>query len=490
MNWRDRLGLITVTVGGKQAVGTGFWITRNRVVTARHVFDGAVDWSIQPVNRHAAIPLNASMIRWRGEDLQDVVILEVEHPDSRLSESVRFSGRIVDAQACEAAGFASASARSPAEPSLDGSICPLSGKLHPSTTSSTILNFSVEQGWEKVEQLGGISGAPLMVRGQLYGIVRGGPDELNGRSLYIVDLHQIVSPQFFEALGLPRVQDRCETLLEKAKALLVEQQSLVRELTLETQRLLSLPFAEWDEARLITELHQSVPVRNLLGMLGKMQRQAVNAGNASQREKIRDLGQLLVPVAFWRDLDFGRTRISTGFMSLPFFNKVSAEIVQAAFDGRRLELIPLLSGALLPQKAIDAPTPPEDGASAKQAEEDFIRVLFEILFEDPQIEPYLRLFRESSTSVSNPKRIDELLKLLNYSLGKVFEHSAAIYYLVIDRETRNLYGRHGEAVLKRLKDLVPNLRLVVLDGEDDEFAEEGYTLIELQDFYQLSHQAT
>lgn len=487
MNWRDRLGLITVTVGGSQAVGTGFWVTRNRVLTARHVFADAGDWKIQPVNGYPVIKLDASMIRWKGEDPLDVVVLEVEHPDSRLSEPLKFSRRIFETQRCETSGFASISARSPAEPLLDGSLCPLSGNLHPSTEKATILNFTVEQGWENIEQLGGVSGAPLMIKGQLYGIVKGGPKELKGRRLDIIDIHRALGPGFLEALGFPKVEGRATTLSDKAKGLLLNEDVLARELAKEIAMKLGKSGKTWKVERLIAELRGNVKVGDLLSILKVIQKRAIDAGNLSKISRIRDLGLLLVPLVFWRDIKFERARITADFMSLPFFNKVTAEIVQAAYDGRKLELIPVADGSLRLEKAIVAPTPPESGASSSQEEEDFLRMLLDALVDDPRLASrYLTVVRDGVDSSDGDERKKRLIKMIDHGL-KGDRDLDTIYYLIVERKTKIHYGRHAETVLMRLRKSVPNLRVVVLDGEDDDFDEEGFTLVDLQQFYRLCH---
>ena len=489
MTWRDRLGLISFETAGKRKVGTGFWVTPNRVLTARHAVAGAPSLTIFPVTG-GQVDVQAAAILWRGEDPLDAAVIAAEHPAPGdwppLGEN---APPIRETCRCESAGFPLVTYEAPRGKELGDQVFNLKGSLYPPTAKRQILQFSVDESFLNIDLLGGISGAPVVVNQRLFGILLAGPRALNGDSLNVVSIHSLRdAPGFADHLGLPpiaeqcaAIESRCHELRERVELLLRTKVLLRSELATFVKRELGQPADSWpsdDRDRLLEEICTRLRTGPLLRICLELSRKL------PREEGLEEALTLLVPIVYWNELDRYRAKISKDWMRLPVVEAAYAEIVQAAFDGRRLELFCTPDSPLRSKLAIDAPQLPETSISTALKSQELVEHLHhELVGKARYQEGFLRKDQFEVTDRMPPaQKARQRSKIINHFLEREQRERKRVYFLLIDKLTYESYGRQAENFLGSFRALLPALRLVVLEGDMEQYADETIGIEDLRQF--------
>lgn len=487
MTWRDRLGLLSIQVDGKERVGTAFWITPNRVLTARHVIEAASNLRIFPVTG-GQIDLAPEAILWQGNEPLDAALIEVEHPASAEWPILDFAIPIRETCRCEAAGFPIVAYEAPQDETIAGQVFDISGSLHPPTAKRPTLQLSVEQDFTAHEQLGGISGAPVMVRGRLHGLLRGGPKALRGDALHVVSIHSLRdNPDFVRHLNLPVIGDRCVDLEANVLRLISRNPALAMALTTRVQDELQLPArneAQLDIEELGTNLCKQLEPMAVLRICSRLIRQCIENNDARLAQLSEELLGYLFPLVVFREFQQRGQELKAGLMHLPYFDKAFAEFLRAAIEGRPMEFDSTSEDPFQPRRAFTAPKPPASGGSLRLQQRELLADLHQRLFgEASTFERLLDADQKINLQgFAADDQIEQRITIVRNLLAFKKEEEREIFYLLVEHETAKTaaYSDHANAFFASLRDLLPDLEIVVMAGEPKQYGAETSSLQHLR----------
>ncbi len=487
MTWRDRLGLISVRVDDKERVGTGFWITPNRILTARHVILGASSLRIFPVTG-GQINLQPDAIIWEGGESLDAALLKVDHPKSADWPLLDFAIPIKETSRCEAAGFPQVAYESPLDGTIGGQVFNIRGSLYPPTAQRPILQFSVEEDFAFQGQLGGISGGPVMVNGRLHGLLRGGPTALSGDTLHVVSIHSLRDiPEFARKLCLPAIGDRCAELEANVRRLLSRNSGLAMRLTPRVQEELQLPATketEVDTEALTENLCKNCEPVAILRICTRLIRQCIESNEVEPAQQAEKMLAFLFPLVVFRQFQQRGQELKAGLMHIPYFEKAFAEFLRAAIEGRPMEFDSTAEDPFQPRRAFIAPKPPAAGGSLRQQQQEMLTDLHRKLFGEEST--FERLLdddqRINLQTFDATDQVDARITIVRNLLAFKREEENEIFYLLVERETAKTaaYSTHAGAFFASIRDLLPDLEIVVMAGEPKQYAAETASLQHLR----------
>jgi len=280
----------------------------------------------------------------------------------------------------------------------------------------------------------------------------------------------------------PEIESRCHELRDKAETLLVAKEALRLALATEVKKQLGQPSGALDASdtsELLKVICSQLKTFQLLRIFLELSRKRGSEGS------LESLLGLLLPVVYWNELDRYRSKISREWMRLPIVEAAYAEIVQAAFDGRKLELFCTPEAALRSELAVDAPLPPEATVSEQLKGEELIAHLHNVLVgKNLYKDRLLSAHHFAVTAKMAPAtQTAQRAKIINNFLGREQQENNRVYFLLIDKPTYCAYGQEANVFLESFRKLLPSLRIVVLEGEWDQFADEAIVLEDLVRFY-------
>ncbi len=218
--WRDLLVLIRVPlVGGGAECFTGLPVGRDRILTTRHgLFPEELDdqqcielqWFHQPATPSVQVP--RANILWDSEDL-DAALLECLLPEKLCVWRYLSSTRPSHLEPWASEGFP-IGADSGGQPQA----FPISGTTNGAATNADRLHLDLLPGFQEPNQWGGISGAPVIVRDQVVGVIVTVPSESEHRikAVFAADLFK--AEGFEEVLGYGPHEGRTTALRRALKA--------------------------------------------------------------------------------------------------------------------------------------------------------------------------------------------------------------------------------------------------------------------------------
>ena len=284
-----------------------------------------------------------------------------------------------------------------------------------------------------------------------------------------------------EKLALTEIASRCDELRKKAELLLASKSELRSELAAHIKVELGQEGDAWpddDLAKLLENVFGRLKTSQLLRIFLKISRRP------SRSDGLEECLGYLVPIVYWNEIDRYRAKISKDWMRLPIVEAAYADIVQAAYDGRRLELFCTPEAALRSKLALDAPQLPETSISTTLRYEELVEHLHnelvgKILYRDS----LLRKNQFEITQQMPPsQRTRQRAKIINSFLEREQQDRKRVYFLLIDKVTYTSYGEDAEEFLRGFRDLLPALRIVVLEGDWEQFADES---IGIEDLLQI-----
>ena len=494
MTWRDRLGLVAKpSRDGKSIVGTGFWVTPNRVLTSRHVVENASSLRISPVTG-GSIELAPEAILWFGSDPLDVAILAADHPEPAKLASFAFGQPIHETSRCEAAGFPRIGFEAPREKDVAGQIFDISGSLHPATAKRPTLQLSAEQDFAGVQDLAGISGAPVFVKGQLQGLIRGGPRLLRGDVLHVVSYQSLSDiPELAELLGFSPMADQCKELRKQVWELLTAGTSsdLVMALAPRVEEILQTKLPKpglTAQAETLAEvLCERCEYRDVLRICTRLIRSCLESNQQRLARKVEELLNILLPLSVFREFRQRSSEQRPGVMRLPFVEKAFAEFVRAAIEGRSMAFLPSKQDPLRPRNAFIAPKPPASGGSLRLQQQELLADLYQRLFGEESV--FERLLdddhKRNLRGFEASDQVEQRLTIIRNILAFKKDEDQEVFYLLVEHDTAKhaAYSEQSEAFLASLRDLLPDLEVVIMTGEPKEYGAEQGALLPLRQLF-------
>ncbi len=453
-------------------LGTGFVVSRDRVVTARHVVSDGAGAPLPALRvRREGGPWSAEgavTARWLSPDPLDVAVLEVahggeapSHPLAVFSEEATQPAEVWDAQ-----GYPKVREQAPS----DGQES-VSGSTQRCEPPEATLELDVTAG---PDVWNGLSGGAVVVRQRVRGVVRGVSTGWSNKRITATSVAAFLRDEaFLRALGLDGASKEHLDALRRVKA--VVQEVLKRHADLVpkvTEKLdkdqAAAATAPWLAEQLVGNVRGERLARALNGAWADFA-----SGSAQRRELARLLWYLLPFASDWSPwVRSGREAVlrGDGFVDLPFSTCTVAEAVLAGIDCRRCAYAGL-SPARQPFGAAVHAMPKLDGVPvvdldgellAKAVVTEFAVALHGYAPDDPALTNAARMRRE----------VDEHLKFL----AEVDDEEERVpRYLHLDDGVlaiRNV-GADGASRLRLavrvLRGALPHLRIVRLgDGAEGE----------------------
>ncbi len=266
-------------------------------------------------------------------------------------------------------------------------------------------------------------------------------------------------------------ESRCGELLDRARDLLVQEKELRRELAAHIKTELRQDIYAWpddDLPDLLADLCKDLKTSQLLRIFLEVSRRI------SRLDGLEEAFSCLIPIVYWNEIDRYRAKISKDWMRLPVVVAAYADFVQAAYDGRKLELFLTPSAGLRSKLALNAPRLPENSISEQLSYEDLVDHLQnELVGKSLYRESLLRKEHfEVTQQMPVNVRTAQRAGIINRQLEREQRERNRIYFLLVDKGTYMSYGPNAEKFLLGFKALLPALRIVILEGDWEKSEEE------------------
>lgn len=277
-------------------------------------------------------------------------------------------------------------------------------------------------------------------------------------------------------------QHRCDELLRLAALLLLDRKKLCCELAQKVKMVLEHEKAAWpdtDHERLLAEIHRGLSTGQLLQIVLELYRKP------DRDERLEELLRLLLPVVFWTELGRYRAHITDRWMKLPIIETAYADIVQAAYDGRKIALFCTPEKALRSALEIQAPMVPEAGASGNLQREEVVAHLHNVLINTTLLrEPFLTAHHKEITDHAPSEDQFRIRKeIINLALEYERKTNNRVYFLLISKATYSAWGREADSYVQSIRELLPALRIVLMAGDWSRYSGETMELKNLHDLF-------
>lgn len=453
--------------GGVPPGGTGYLISRDRVLTAAHVVGDAVAVSIQydKVDGSGVVTLDAE-VRWRGDESCDVALLVLSKgpvgfdvPLPKLAEAP-----IDTTTPWESRGWALAAP--PAELVQD-SMVDLSGDASPFLPSQKRSQLTVGPRPQRIDLWRGISGAPVFERGgsrRLLGVVAAAPENFENvlhASPLAAALHQ---EDFLAALGSEIARERRNRLIADVKTLLAGAPMAANAIA-DGSATWRSRYGKGDVAALTDELLDATDVSEALLALNRAH-QSLWPGAGERRAAAKVVERVvahIAPLLVQRGLLHALPNESGGvLLRLPVTTTTVAELAVAGFDGRPSLWAPAKED--YPDGAGRLPRPSEMGfdASGRDTLRAYGEHFEKSLLTRSDREALERRRRRSPSGET--EALDQVFRLVDEELSFQAEHGdhPLRRYLLYD-ET---FAADQAPFLRELRARLRSIHLVETTGDD------------------------
>jgi hypothetical protein len=452
---------------GKWPGGTGYLISRDRVLTAAHVVRSADEGAIAHDDAAGTGAIRCStQVQWRGDGDCDIAVLKLPEPVTLDLPIAAVGDTPLDARTqWESRGWALAA---PKEKLVRDSLVSLLGEASAFQAEEKRFQLTVEQFALEVSWWRGVSGAPVFAAAgsrRILGVIAEAPAKFSN-VLHATPLTRAFrDPKFAEALGPPVVFKRRDELSARVSAILrgappaaqaiAERKEPWREAYAGVQpdRLAEKLLAEADVAETLTAL---------LRAHGELwsRPEAAGRGAAEAIERILlTVGPLLVLRRVLHALPNAEGAVC---LSLPVSTRSFAELAIAGYSGQPARWKPECLDE--PDGLGRIPLPGEAGFD----------VTGEVAIGD-----YERHFRDSVLLPADRERLDRLRSRYPNDPERVRTETFALTadelefratsagaplrsYLVYEREWAN----RNDVLLRDLRRKVPSIHYIELTGDD------------------------
>jgi hypothetical protein len=438
--------------GDKESVGTGYRLSRERVLTAHHVIVGASEVIVEMDRKDGTRHTAEASVLWKDEELDAAVLGCTTREPVATAFTHLARGPLQRASEWASQGFAGTV---PEAQCLCDSMAALNGKAFALDAHQHRLELTVEAAPKNVEHWSGISGAPVFIGKWLYGIIRQAPTSFQER-LYATPTHLLFEQRdFIKALDLVAIS-KWKPLLGEVRQLLVDDDTAARALAAQRQDW-QLAFADSGCEGLVTALERGM-VDEVLLALHKAHGTLAKAGPVRSAKTVEKVLDLTIPVLYDRQLVYSPPGDAGGVvLRIPVATPTVAEIAMASVDGRALRYRPVRDPKVMPEPLAQVPKTLETGIDYKgsRAFKDFVdHLASQFLDEEPR-----RLLQH----LPEERRYDQLAGLVNDEIewqagdGGILRH----YFLFDSR-----FAQDHAPLLKRLRTSLPALRLLELTSDD------------------------
>lgn len=449
-------------------LATGFLVASRSVLTSGHVLhdkdrDDAAPIEVCFPERDRERSFTARIV-WDGTDVDlDAAVLELDSPVEESEALARvwlgFSP-LAGLRTWEARGYPSAGAQSQGDGSHARRLEPFSGTAYSWTAGAHECVLDVEVKPEHAADWGGMSGAPVFCEDRLIAVVRSYPGSFEGSRLRGVPIAAMrCEPGFRKALGLAEGDS-----FASVKAALHKEISSVWESARAPlmAALASYGLSELESTpRAATEaLASALTVAEVLDVLDRVHGELMSRDRRAATGIERVLWSLL-PFLYGTSEDqpsVPRGGRSVSVLSVPVATPTLAELISADLDGAPVcfECPPRLSDP--PNGTFLVGDTPELGVMS--GPEEVVR------------EIRSQLERELLTERERRRSSRAITEVLNLRIG--FRATRADrrrrYYVVLERES---YEGWLDRLIVELKLTLPELRVLILDGDEDAWVRES-----------------
>ncbi len=437
---------------GRQSVGTGYRLSRNRVLTARHVVEGATEITVQLDGEDGSLETAGASVLWNDPGL-DVAVLDCEPRSAAPTAFAQLArGPLARSARWQSRGCARAV---PEGHCIGDSMAALAGTAHELEAHQRRLELTVEAPPMSVEDWSGISGAPVFVDAWIYGVVVSAPPEFKER-LYATPMHRLLAEEgFAEAVGLAKTA-KWAPLLTEIRRLLSADPTAARAIA-EQKRPWRQAFAESIEG-FATSLERS-SLEEVLRATHNAHRSFVTEGSAAPARTVEQLLENIIPALYDRQLVDRLAGDPGGVMlRIPVATSTLAEIVMSAVDARPYRFRPLPDSTSFPDPVARVANIPEKGIDydGLRAFQEFVDHLArQFVAEEDRHDARRRL--------EELQRYERLAQLVDGELTwQATDGGGLRFYFLFDSD----FAEEHRPFLERLRRSLPALRLLELIGDD------------------------
>ena len=369
MNSSDRDLLIEIRVDtddGGFEVSTGYPIARDLILTARHGLYPSKRRKKQPIQLRwfhqrdklrAFVEVPRSDIAWQNKKL-DVALLRCTFPEALVDWRHLSPIRPFPDERWFSEGFPKG-----ADVPSRVEAFPVAGRAHGAASGADRVHLGLDDGFKDPPSWGGISGAPVFVRGQIVGVIVSTPSAAQARLLCTPSAALFAADGVKEALGYDRAEGRVSAARNASLACLQgsEQARIYLGKALGTAR------TESDElARQILDL---VTPEVIVATIKAAHARATTDQEAKAAAVLRELALIALPARFDEVIVDG-LRATMADPQHPVLTPAvctptGAEIALAAAEQQRALLKPVAPGERYPDGELNLAPPPNCGMDAE-----------------------------------------------------------------------------------------------------------------------------
>ncbi|MEE8525650.1 MAG: serine protease [Thermoanaerobaculia bacterium] len=449
---RSFVRVVVGLAGGKSAVGTGYRLREDRILTAAHVVEDAEAITVEHDLEDGTVVADDAEVVWIDEGL-DVAVLACSPspaPFTHIAPGPLASRSSWESRGCARAALAGAS--------VADSMAPLAGKAYAVAEHQDRFELEVEAPPADVKDWSGISGAPVFVDGRIYGVLRAAPTVFAARRLHATPIHRLLTiDDFVDAAGL-RQANRWEGLLAEARTLLAEDREAAAAVAAQNDRWRQVLAKDGGEG-LATEICERGRVDQVLVGMHKAHHALLAKGRQGPARTIEKVLALIVPVLYDRQLVYSLPGAGGVVLQVPVATQTIAEIVMAGVGARGYRYRRMDDPQRYPEPVGSVAGFPEPGIdfTGDRAFKDFVDHLAAAFL--PEEDRH-----HAAKGRQEEERYDALLRLLQGELEhRAQDHVDGLHrYFLFDSDL----VRDHAPFLAHVRGSLPALRLVELTGGD------------------------
>ncbi len=445
---------------GGRAVGTGYLLAEGRVLTAGHVVRDAAAIEVV-MDRAGGQPATIEAgVEWCNQasdrGLDAAVLRCAPHGAVAPAFSHLARGPLARAARWQSRGCARAAIEGP---TVGDSMASLRGTAYASTAHEGRLELAVEAQPRLAEDWSGISGAPVLIYGRIYGVIREAPVSFEGRRLYATPMHRLLAQEdFVAAMGLG-AEEKWQSLLDEVRALLAADREAA-EVVAERHESWRQGFAAEEATGLAAAICEHGAIDQALLAMHQAHRALLARGRKASARTVEEVLARIVPVLYDQQLVYALPPAGGVVLRVPVETSTIAEMAMAGVDARTYRYLPLRQPEHFPEPVASVAGYPEPGIDVDGARgyKDFVDHLANTFVTAAD------RHKSRQEGRAEDQRYDELARLVDDELAWRAEHGAEGLrrYFLFD----SAFRRQHAPFLERLRESLPALRLVELTGGD------------------------
>lgn len=340
MNLKHFVRVVVTFSDGSRQLGTGYRISHGRVLTSGHVVDGHREVTCQPNDSKAfPEPIKAEVL-WKiaEEDSRDVALLGCSFEDDAFCSSVTLAkGPLAETDSFETRGWALAGLDSSRD--LESQLIEVLGRAYGFTENAGMFRIGVEDPPESADAWKGVSGAPVLRGGELYGVIRSGAEFFGANRIEVVPIHLFLQIEAFEQH------------LEKSSASRwrITRREIEEHLTADdvAARAIADRTPEWSSAYsnrqvpgLMSELCEKCHIVEFLEQVDHACYSLISVGKTAAASTLRRIVNLIIPILYEKDRWQPVLSGQSSFLEVPAATPTVAEIAVATSELRAINVRP------------------------------------------------------------------------------------------------------------------------------------------------------